>query len=110
MVGWRPPKSTPGINDTLFSGPFYPSWGAGAGYRSGPITVIASIDSQPLSPPCTWNPTAPGKQWRTCPYLFAAAAAVTSLTIVATEGQNFIGLDNVSVQCLSSLGAKGLCI
>jgi len=34
---------------------------------------------------------------------------MTSLTIVATEGQNFIGLDNVSVQCLSPLGAKGLC-
>src|SRR5215470_18192997 len=44
---------------------------------SGPITVVASIDSQPLSPPCAFNPTTPGKQWRTCQYPFPAAAATT---------------------------------
>jgi len=78
---------------------------------SGPITVVASIDDQALSPPCSFNPTAPGKQWMTCKYTINASEVATTrtLTIVATAGQRYIGLDNVSVQCLTPLGGTGLC-
>jgi hypothetical protein len=77
---------------------------------SGPITVVASIDNQPLSPPCgPFNPTPTGARWLPCSYPFTAATASTTLTIVGTAGKSYIGLDNVSVQCVSPLGIPNFC-
>jgi hypothetical protein len=76
---------------------------------SGPITVVASIDNQPLSPCGPYNPTEPGPHWQTCKNQFTAATESTTLTIVAIAGQSFIGLDKVSVQCIAPLGRPGFC-
>jgi hypothetical protein len=80
----------------------------------GPIAVRAllgpDIGTQtPLSPDCSFNPTAPGKQWLKCEFPFTAAFARTTLTIVGQAGKEYIGLDNVSVECLAPLGIRGFC-
>src|SRR5262249_26540001 len=77
----------------------------------GPITVIASITTTPNEGEAAYaqvmcgpfNPTDPGKQTTTCKGQFRAATASTTVTIVGWGGKStqYIGLDNVSVQCVT---------
>jgi len=84
----------------------------------GPISAVGQIRTAPgESPyamvPCgPFNPTGAGNQKMTCTGRFPTNKATSiTLTIVGIAGINtqYIGLDNVSVQCVSLLGSTGFC-
>ena len=84
----------------------------------GPISVLALISNGtpdqayarttcgPFDPD---HKARPGNQSMTCALSFTAGAANTNLTFIGTQGSHYIGLDNVSVQCVAPLGRPGFC-
>ena len=51
----------------------------------------------------------PRDQSMRCAQDFTAQTANTTLTIRGTFGKHYIGLDNVSVQCMSPFGLRNFC-
>jgi hypothetical protein len=61
---------------------------------------------------CPYNPTAPGIQWMTnppCSMEFTANSDNTLLSIYGESGKRYIGIDNVTVQCIAPLGRHAWC-
>ena len=79
----------------------------------GPITVQASISNSTQDPPYAQTTCGPfngeSGNKKTCTLSFRASGASTSLILQGTQGAEYIGLDNVSVQCVAPLGRKGFC-
>jgi len=61
---------------------------------------------------CPYNPTAPGIQWMLmppCNMEFTANSDSTLISIYGEQGTHYIGIDNVTVQCIAPLGRHAWC-
>ena len=82
---------------------------------SGPIQVrlAMSATSSNLAEyaqvTCPYNPSASGIQWTTCSLEFIANSDSTLISIYGERGTRYIGIDNVTVQCIAPLGRHAWC-
>ena len=58
---------------------------------------------------CPYNPQAAGIQWTPCSMEFTANSDRTLISIYGEQGTTYIGLDNVTVQCIAPLGRHAWC-
>jgi hypothetical protein len=85
--------------------------------HKGPISVKVEISNTSnggkyYEATCgPFNPEAPGVQWMKpkCTFRFDAASDNTTLKIYGELGTNYIGVDNVKVECVAPLGRHAWC-
>ena len=65
------------------------------GRYNGPVDIQATAGS--MSQTFTFNPGGTGNQFGLFGFDFVAAAPTTAITLIGTQGKQYIGLDNVSV-------------
>ena len=65
-----------------------------------PVSIIASAGN--ATEQCTVEATSTESTWTQCSMTFTALAASTDLTLTGSEGIQYVGLDNVSVEAIGT--------